>query len=110
MACFLKCRNRYVMYMAQDDHWFWNVLASISHQVSRQLESLASALAADSPRFMLISEISGSSEMCVSAVGGSLLARWACQFPPCCYEEGAAALEPCAAAVASGEGREFWFV
>ena len=40
--------------------------------------ALASASAADSPTFMLISGISGSAEMCVSAVGGSRLLRWAC--------------------------------
>lgn len=72
--------------------------------------ALASASAADNPAFMLISGISGPSEMCVSALGGFVAVAVGLPICVCFHEKGVAALEPCAAAVASGEGRELWFV
>lgn len=44
---------------------------------------------ADNPAFMMVSGISGAAEMCLAAANG-------------------VALEPCAAAVAAGDGRELW--
>ena len=71
---------------------------------------------ADNPTFMMVSGISASEEMCLTAANGTHIdeAGLGCLiFEHACCSGGADAgtdvvLEPCAAATAAGDGRELW--
>jgi hypothetical protein len=68
------------------------------------------------PSFMMISGISASEEMCLTAADGrnhGADLRWLCQATASMTGsvdvDGAdVVLEPCAAAIAAGDGRELW--
>jgi len=82
---------------------FWS---SLSHAVA----------VSDGPSFMMISGISASEEMCLTAADGRHRAdlRLLCLATPPMHAgnvdiDGAdVVLEPCAAAIAAGDGRELW--
>jgi hypothetical protein len=72
---------------------------------------------ADNPAFMIVGGISAASEMCLAVASGDLdRLKFSCAWLSVFLgvvggfgtEEAAAALEPCAAAAAAGDGRELW--